>query len=161
MTENVLFYEIMHQIWLRSIKHQFYWVRSINVKRQFWLRVSATYHITFGCCSERCTSGRLTAYFFCKISEGISRDNQIPKINKLAKKSKHMHIFWEKAHCLFSGHHQSYMTTSIKLETTSSLGPLVFSKVLFVTFGPANLEATGNNHTVLDSVFSVSAYILH
>ena len=38
--------------------------------------------------------------------------------------------------------------------------PCVFSKVSFVTFETANLEAIGNNHTVSDLVFSVSSYIL-
>ena len=50
-----------------------------------------------------------------------------------------------------------FLTTSIKPEITykPSLGPHVFSKVPFVTFEPANLEAIGNNHKVSDSVFNV------
>ena len=58
--------------------------------------------------------------------------------------------------------HHSYMKTWIQLEPKYKppQRPRVFSKVSFVTFETANLEAIGNNHTVSDLVFSVSSYIL-
>ena len=59
------------------------------------------------------------------------------------------------------GHH-SYMKTWIKLETIYKppQGPHVFSKVPFVTFEPANSEAIGDNHMVLDLLFSVSSKLV-
>ena len=56
----------------------------------------------------------------------------------------------------------SYMKTWIKLETTYKppQGPHLFREMPFVTFEQANAEAIGNNHTLLDLVFSVSSYIL-
>ena len=88
----------------------------------------------------------------------------------LQKNLKPHAIFWEEAQPVvktvlkapFIWPHHSYMKTWIQLETTYKppQGPHVFSKVPFVTFEPANLEAIGDIHSVSDSVFSVSSYVL-